>query len=96
MAVDDSSGPAPSGATPTISPSSSNRGTGLVRKDSISIEDALSRPGSVRINVQGAYIVDASPAVVNGSESGQADTQDIRLPNHHGPVSHLSIDVRYF
>ena len=70
------------------------RGNPLVRKDSISIEDALSRPGTVRINVQGAFIVDEAPKTATGSELGQSETKDIRLPNHHGPVSHLSIDVR--
>lgn len=63
------------------------------------IDSAISHPGSVRINVQGAFIVDgteqpATPANgyanINGSYH---EGKDIRLPNHTAVVSHIAVDV---
>lgn len=72
------------------------------------IDNTIIRPGSVRINVKGAFIVDnggATPAPGNGISSGasnggngsptQHETRDIRLPNHTAVVSHIAVDVRY-
>ncbi|KAL8387337.1 hypothetical protein RB595_009977 [Gaeumannomyces hyphopodioides] len=65
------------------------------------IEDTISHPGAVRINVKGAFIVDdgsatpATPAVTDG-RSGSPDhhpTQGIRLPYHTAVVSHIAIDI---
>ncbi|EJT70540.1 hypothetical protein GGTG_11563 [Gaeumannomyces tritici R3-111a-1] len=65
------------------------------------IEDTISHPGAVRINVKGAFIVDdgsatpATPAVTEG-RSGSPDhhpTQGIRLPYHTAVVSHIAIDI---
>lgn len=67
------------------------------------IDSTIIHPGSVKINVKGAFIVDqeaTSPgagggvvlaATVNG---GNHDTKDIRLPNHTAVVSHIAVDVR--
>lgn len=49
------------------------------------------RPGSVRINVQGAFIVDDDTP---GSPPRQhSDTKDIRLPYHKTQVSHIAVDI---
>ncbi|PON29630.1 hypothetical protein TGAM01_v201878 [Trichoderma gamsii] len=64
------------------------------------IDSTITRPGSVKINVQGAFIVDpdaATPAQ-NGSDNGRVspshhETSDIRLPNHTGIVSHIAVDI---
>ena len=62
-------------------------------------------PGTIKINVQGAFIVDdeepspilapvdgANPEESDGIEY-QHDTKDIRLPNQTAVVSHVAIDV---
>ena len=59
------------------------------------IDSTISHPGSVRINVKGAFIVDqgaTTPANGRGSPDHH-QTQDIRLPNHHAVVSHIAVDV---
>lgn len=63
------------------------------------VDETLSHPGSVRINVEGAFIVDqdsATPTSPNGRSGspGHHDTKDIRLPNHTAVVSHIAVDVR--
>jgi type II pantothenate kinase len=73
------------------------------------IDSTIIRPGSVRINVKGAFIVDpdtATPASASGASAGGAtshngrmspthpETSDIRLPYHTAIVSHIAIDVR--
>lgn len=66
------------------------------------IDHNLTRPGSVKINVKGAFIVDpdaSTPALgANGRTSGRVspthhETSDIRLPNHTAVVSHIAVDV---
>lgn len=73
------------------------------------IDTTLHHPGSVRINVKGAFIVDQESATPRGGRGspnrdslGQLDsaqnnhsheTSDIRLPNHTAVVSHVAIDV---
>ncbi|KAL7796482.1 fumble domain-containing protein [Trichoderma ceciliae] len=65
------------------------------------IDSTITRPGSVKINVKGAFIVDpdaATPAQGNGSENGRVspshhETSDIRLPNHTAVVSHIAVDI---
>ncbi|KAK4102978.1 fumble-domain-containing protein [Parathielavia hyrcaniae] len=66
--------------------------------DTAEIDETLSHPGSVRINVKGAFIVDqetstpATPVGRSGSP-GRHETKDIRLPNHTAVVSHIAIDI---
>jgi len=67
--------------------------------DTAEIDETLSHPGSVRINVKGAFIVDqdaGTPTTPTGSRSGSPghQTKDIRLPNHTAVVSHIAVDVR--
>lgn len=63
------------------------------------IGSAISHPGSVRINVQGAFIVDgteqpATPANGYANTNGSYhEGKDIRLPNHTAVVSHIAVDV---
>ncbi|KAI0552273.1 fumble-domain-containing protein [Xylaria curta] len=61
------------------------------------IDSTISHPGSVRINVKGAFIVDgteqpSTPA--NGYTNGSYhEGKDIRLPNHTAVVSHIAVDI---
>ena len=69
-----------------------------MRTNTAEIDSTIIHPGSVKINVQGAFIVDQesgspSAAAANG---GSHDTKDIRLPNHTAVVSHIAVDVRFF
>lgn len=59
------------------------------------IQDAITHPGDVRINVQGAFIVDEedSQPSTPRSEDYEHDPKDIRLPNHTAVVSHIAVDV---
>lgn len=65
------------------------------------IHSSIRKPGSVKINVQGAFIVDAestTPQRTNSLGNGRGspthhETSDIRLPNHTGGVSHIAVDV---
>lgn len=58
------------------------------------IEETILHPGTVRINVQGAFIVpeDEEPTTPQ-SEDYEHDPRDIRLPNHTSIVSHVAVDV---
>lgn len=68
------------------------------------IDSTIARPGSVRINVKGAFIVEedgrarsTSPATsakdARAHSPSEHTTFDIRLPNHHAVVSHIAVDV---
>ncbi|KAI9749871.1 MAG: hypothetical protein M1815_002224 [Lichina confinis] len=60
---------------------------------SSSSSSSILRPGSVRINVQGAFIVDDEADSLNGGNGDQHGTKDIRLPNHTATVSHIAVDI---
>jgi hypothetical protein len=84
----------------TSSASDTNGGTLRVADPGpaeVDLDTTLSHPGSVRINVKGAFIVDqgtTTPASSNGRGSpNHHETKDIRLPNHTAVVSHIAIDV---
>jgi type II pantothenate kinase len=68
-----------------------------MRTDTAEIDNTIIHPGSVKINVQGAFIVDQEHSAANASPSspnrGSHDTSDIRLPNHTAVVSHIAVDV---
>ncbi|KAI0475795.1 fumble-domain-containing protein [Xylariaceae sp. FL0804] len=71
------------------------------------IDSTIIHPGSVRINVKGAFIVDRpeqsrTPASGNGNGNGNgngsssashSEGKDIRLPNHTAVVSHVAVDI---
>ncbi|CRG82813.1 type II pantothenate kinase [Talaromyces islandicus] len=61
-----------------------------------SLEDAIINPGAVKINVQGAYIVDDQPPTPDSIPDGDGvhyERKDIRLPHHTSVVSHVAVDV---
>ncbi|KAI2632882.1 fumble-domain-containing protein [Xylaria nigripes] len=68
------------------------------------IDSTISHPGSVRINVKGAFIVDGteqsatpasgySPTSNNATNGSYHEGKDIRLPNHTAVVSHIAVDI---
>jgi type II pantothenate kinase len=63
------------------------------------IDSTITRPGSVKINVTGAFIVDPDASTpTQASDNGRVspshhETSDIRLPNHTAVVSHIAVDV---
>jgi type II pantothenate kinase len=71
-----------------------------MRTNTAEIDSTIIHPGSVKINVKGAFIVDQDSGSPNGStvhaNGGSYDTNDIRLPNHTAVVSHIAIDVSLF
>ncbi|KAJ5116304.1 hypothetical protein N7456_000652 [Penicillium angulare] len=60
------------------------------------LEEAITNPGAVKINVTGAFIVDddeprsRSPIETDGVHY---ENKDIRLPHHTGVVSHVAVDI---
>jgi type II pantothenate kinase len=65
------------------------------RTNTAEIDSTIIHPGSVKINVKGAFIVDQESVSTNGTNSsgGSHDPKDIRLPNHTAVVSHIAVDV---
>lgn len=51
-------------------------------------QEAIHNPGTVKIDVRGAYIVDDEPQGIK-----RIGNKDIRLPHHTGVVSHVAVDV---
>lgn len=66
-----------------------------MRTNTAEIDSTITHPGSVKINVKGAFIVDVEDASPNGhsSSGGGHHDKDIRLPNHTAVVSHIAVDV---
>ncbi|TVY23809.1 Pantothenate kinase [Lachnellula hyalina] len=66
-----------------------------MRPNTAEIDSTITHPGSVKINVQGAFIVDQDPESPNSKavNGGSHDTRDIRLPNHTAVVSHIAVDI---
>ncbi|KAJ4377777.1 hypothetical protein N0V83_000607 [Neocucurbitaria cava] len=82
------------GSRPQSADVSSNLETGRPRRTTVQsdIQDIL-HPGNVRINVQGAFIVDEEQPGTPQSEDYEHDPKDIRLPNHTAVVSHVAVDI---
>lgn len=70
------------------------------------MHSAISSPGSIKINVSGAYIIDHEEPTPDASPSADGslatppeehayehDKRDIRLPNHTAVVSHVAADI---
>src|SRR4051794_9218016 len=59
------------------------------------LEEAITNPGSVKINVKGAFIVDdhSSPKDEDNGDGIHYEHKDIRLPHHTDVVSHVAVDV---
>jgi type II pantothenate kinase len=66
-----------------------------MRTNTAEIDETIIHPGSVKINVLGAFIVDqqASSPKEYSPSGGSHETKDIRLPNHTAVVSHIAVDV---
>ncbi|MCJ1384259.1 hypothetical protein MMC17_007375 [Xylographa soralifera] len=66
-----------------------------VESRSTTIDSTISRPGAVRINVQGAFIVDDDATTPQPIEDAGVlhDSRDIRLPHHTAVVSHVAVDI---
>lgn len=54
-------------------------------------DSTFPQPNSIRINVEGAFIVDEDES--NGRQTPPG-TRDIVLPHHNSEVSHIAVDVR--
>ncbi|POS85269.1 pantothenate kinase-like protein [Erysiphe pulchra] len=69
------------------------------RKDTTEIDNTIIHPGSVKINVEGAFILDEESTALEGehltvtANGGSHETKDIRLPNHTAVVSHIAVDI---
>ncbi|KAG5297901.1 pantothenate kinase [Histoplasma ohiense] len=62
------------------------------------IKQTITNPGSVKINVKGAFIVEdeeESPSPPNGTpmDGVHYERKDIRLPHHIAVVSHVAVDI---
>ncbi|PBP15791.1 pantothenate kinase [Diplocarpon rosae] len=69
-----------------------------MRTNTAEINNTILHPGSVKINVEGAFIIDqdadsASPDRYSQLSNGTYKTRDIRLPNHTAVVSHIAVDI---
>lgn len=79
-----------------------------VSSSAADMQSAIAQPGSIKINVTGAYIIDrldtddGSPQSSHSSprshsededQSCQHHKRDIRLPNHTSVVSHVAADI---
>jgi hypothetical protein len=76
-------------------PASSSRPLRM-RTNTAEIDSTIIHPGSVKINVKGAFIVDQESGSPPSTAANGAtyDTKDIRLPFHTAVVSHIAVDVR--
>ncbi|KAI9894899.1 MAG: hypothetical protein M1814_000119 [Vezdaea aestivalis] len=68
---------------------------GPARPRSSRAHSAIIHPGTVKINLEGASVVDYEPNTPNVSPSrgGYHEKKDIRLPNHTAVVSHIALDI---
>ncbi|RAL05148.1 pantothenate kinase [Aspergillus ibericus CBS 121593] len=59
------------------------------------LEQAITNPGAVKINVKGAFIVDDDPRSKSPvrTDGVHYEGHDIRLPHHTGLVSHVAVDI---
>ncbi|KAF3797438.1 Pantothenate kinase [Colletotrichum gloeosporioides] len=81
---------------PAIHPGADVRTRARTMTSTEEIDNTIIRPGSVRINVKGAFIVDpdsSSPRSNGRGSPTHHETSDIRLPNHHAVVSHIAVDI---
>jgi type II pantothenate kinase len=86
---------------PNATPPSTSNTNSLplrMRTNTAEIDSTITHPGSVKINVKGAFIVDqenGSPTGSGNLNGGNHETKDIRLPNHTAVVSHIAVDVSF-
>lgn len=72
-----------------------NKSTSEDHRASGRLEEAITNPGSVKINVKGAFIVDDDSEFPEEDDSDGVhyEHKDIRLPHHTDVVSHVAVDV---
>lgn len=63
------------------------------QRNKSTIDSTILSPGAVKINFQGAFIVDEESQVIGKEDGAQHDTKGIRLPNHKAVVSHVALDA---
>ncbi|KZF25599.1 pantothenate kinase-like protein [Xylona heveae TC161] len=65
------------------------------RANTSDIDSTITHPGAVKINVQGAFIIDEEPSSPSEypEDGAQHETKNIRLPNHTAVVSHIAVDI---
>lgn len=84
-------------STITMSPSARNSADFKSPEPRSARLDAITNPGAVKINVEGAFIVDEEPRSRSRSpieaDGVHYESKDIRLPHHTGVVSHVAVDV---
>ena len=84
-------------STTTMSPSARNSADFKSPDPRSARLDAITNPGAVKINVEGAFIVDEEPRSRSRSpieaDGVHYESKDIRLPHHTGVVSHVAVDV---
>lgn len=75
-----------------------NKSTSEDHRVSGRLEEAITNPGSVKINVKGAFIVDDDSEFPEEDDSDGVhyEHKDIRLPHHTDVVSHVAVDVSFF
>ncbi|KAL8708281.1 MAG: hypothetical protein Q9225_007626, partial [Loekoesia sp. 1 TL-2023] len=65
-----------------------------IKRKASTIDQTILSPGTVSINVQGAFIVEENPSnSPTSSDDGPQHDTDIRLPNHKAVVSHVALDI---
>ncbi|KAL9094660.1 MAG: hypothetical protein Q9165_002929 [Trypethelium subeluteriae] len=61
------------------------------------VQTDVPQPGTIKINVEGAFIVDDDSSQSEFEDTDEFeyvhDTNDIRLPNHTAVVSHIAVDI---
>lgn len=97
MSTANPAGPPPVPASPKIATATAHVGRtrhSRAQPSHSAIEETIAHPGTVLINVQGAFIVpeDQEPTTPQ-SEDYEHDPRDIRLPNHTSIVSHVAVDI---
>ena len=67
----------------------------LLTRSVSTIDSTILSPGAVKINFQGAFIVD-DELPVTSQDGAHHDSKGIRLPNHKAVVSHVALDASAF
>ncbi|KAI9757360.1 MAG: hypothetical protein M4579_003474 [Chaenotheca gracillima] len=70
-------------------------GASRSRTNTSSLDAAITYPGTVRVNFQGAFIDDDEPVLSSqpAHKEGRHDPKSIRLPNQTAIVSHIAVDI---
>lgn len=64
-----------------------------LRTNTAEIDGTIIHPGSVKIDVRGAFIVEDDEDEPSPNGESTSHNRDIRLPNQTAVVSHIAVDV---